>query len=136
VQVQNELETFRKHDVNIVAIGQGTGEEATRFARQWGITFPVLGDPNRQSYRAFGLAISNWRALLFQPLVTNPRLTLSRLFSADISGAKLKAARPLQLGGVAIVDGSGMLRFLHRAETAEDNPSNGSIIRATESCGS
>lgn len=134
MQVQNELDRFNSQRIQVVAIGQGSGQEARLYAEKWGVEFPVLGDPKRAAYKAFGLLGSNWTNLFWSPLLREPRLTLSRLAAADFGGSVLKASDPLQLGGVAILDRQGIVQYLHRAQTADDNPSNDAVLEAARSC--
>jgi len=130
--VQDEIEEYERRGVAVVAIGQGTGEEASHYFDKWGVRLPGLGDPKGVAYRAFGMLRGSWWTILFRSLVTQPVETLSQIAKADMSGAQLAAADVLRLGGVAIVEKGGTLRFLHRAEEPADIPPNSEVLAALD----
>lgn len=65
-------------------------------------------------------------------LIVHPVESITLIKQADLKAAALKASDPLQLGGMAIVDRSGTLRYRHIAETTDDMPSNEEILHALE----
>ena len=69
---------------------------------------------------------------MLRSLVTRPVETLRRIGDADLSAAQLPASDVLQLGGVAIVDAGGTLRYLHVAESPEDIPPNSEVFGALD----
>jgi len=130
VQVQKELDDFESRDLRVVAIGQGTGEEAAGFMQKWGVTFPCFGDPRAVAYDAFGMLRGNWWTIMLRSMLTEPVKSLGLIAQADMTGARLAAADVLRLGGVAIVEKGGGLRFVHRALEPADIPSNQEVFEA------
>lgn len=130
--MQEEIEEFRAREVDVIAIGQGTGDEAAHYARKWGIDFPILGDPDGNAYLAYRMLRGTWWTVLFRSLLLAPFDTLSKVASADLAGAQLAAADVLRLGGVAIVERGGTLRFLHRAADTADIPPNREVLAALD----
>ena len=130
--MQKNLEEFQRRDVAVVAIGQGTGEQAAHYCGRANAGFPCLGDPERQGYRSLGLSRGTWWSVVFRALVTRPIDTLGQIAKADLAASRLEASDVLQLGGVAIVAKGGRLRFLHVAESPEDIPSNDEIFGALD----
>ena len=132
VQVQSGLEEFQRRGVQLVAVGQGTEEEAAHYCGRYSSGFPCLGDPDRSSYRALGLARGEWWSMVIKPFFTDTRESLRLIRQADLRASQLDATDVLQLGGVAIVDRDGVLRFLHVAGTPADIPSNEEIFAALD----
>ena len=91
------------------------------WARVWlketGSPFPLLLDPERASFRSYGLLDSKWRAW-------GPRSVLYYL-KALAGGRKIHGARGQtgQLGGNFIIDPEKRLRFAHSCADPTDRPS-------------
>lgn len=130
--MRSGLEEFRRRGAQLVAVGQGTEDEAEHYCAGYASGFPCLGDPDRSSYRALGLARGDWWSTVVKPFFTETRESLRRVRDADLGASQLRATDVLQLGGVAIVDAAGALRFLHVAETTADIPSNEEIFAALD----
>jgi hypothetical protein len=122
VEVQEQLGEFEKRGLRVVAVGQGTGEEAKSFCDGWGVTYPCLGDARRGGYKALELTRGNWWTVVLRGVVTRPFETAALIAKADMKGAQLDSTDVLQLGGIGIVDRDGTLRGIHRAESPEDMP--------------
>ena len=52
MEVQRHIGEFRALGADVVAIDQGSGEEAARFCRMLKTSFACLGDPERDRARA------------------------------------------------------------------------------------
>ncbi len=113
---------FRARGVEVAAVGQGTGEEAARFCRGLGVESPCLGDPGRGAYRAFGLLRDGWWNVTAKPFLEDPGLAWRRIRNASLKGSLMRHTDVLQLGGVAIVDTQGVLRYLHVSRRTDDLP--------------
>ena len=134
--MQSGLEEFQRRGVNLVAVGQGTEEEAAHYCGKYAAGFPCLGDPDRSSYRALGLGRGDWWSIVVKPFFTDTRESVRLIRQADLGASQLEATDVLQLGGVAIVDSQGVLRFLHVAETTADIPTNEEIFTALDALAS
>jgi len=130
--VQEAAKRFEERGVRVVAIGQGTGEEAAQYCGRAEIDFDCLGDPTRQAYKSQGMRRGNLWNVMLKGMVTRPFKALSLLREADLKAAALKSSDTLQLGGVAIVDSGGIIRYRHVAEQPDDIPSNEEIFRALD----
>jgi hypothetical protein len=128
--VQEGLEEFQRLGAKLVAVGQGTEEEAAHYCGKVASGFPCVGDPQRSGYRAFALRRGTWWGSVLKPFVTATRESLRLVRSADLAASQLDSSDVLQMGGVAIVDEDGVLRALHVAETTADMPSNAEIFTA------
>ncbi len=111
-----------------MAVGQGTGEEAARICNRLEVPCPCLGDPGKQAYRAFGLERDGWWNVTAKPFLEDPRLAFSRIRSASLKGSLMRHSDVLQLGGVAIVDRDGILRYLHRSRKTDDLPATSAVL--------
>ncbi len=126
--MQEQHAAIRERGARVVAIGQGTGREAEGFCRQLKTDYPCLGSPGKEAYRAFGLSRGDWWSVGFKPFLEQPALALNRIRRASLKGSMMKHTDVLQLGGVAIVDGRGVLRYLHRSRQTDDFPPISDLI--------
>jgi hypothetical protein len=124
------MDGYRSRGASVVAIGQGTGSQAAGFAREWNVDLPILGDTRGRAYGAYGMHRGSWWTVVLRNLLTRPVETVGLIAEADMKGAALAAADVLRLGGVAIVDRAGALRFLHKAADPADIPANDEIFSA------
>ena len=127
------LAEFQRRGARLVAVGQGSEEEVVRYCAPFVSGFPCLGDPQHAGYRALALKRGSWWATVVKPFFTEPRESFRLVRNADLAASQLASSDVLQLGGVAIVDRAGVLRFLHVAQTTADIPSNDEICAALDS---
>jgi hypothetical protein len=133
--VQRDLAEFEERGATVIAIGQGTGAEAERVARALRVTYPVLGDPGKDAYRALGLGRSGWAAMLVQPFLEDPAGAWRNLREADLAASANPRSDVRQLGGAVLVDRQGVVRFLHRSRTTTDVPPNAALLAAIDALG-
>jgi peroxiredoxin len=127
--MQRELATVTAHGAGVVAIGQGTADEAARVCEQIGISFPCLGDPEKTSYRAFGLRRAGWREIVLEPMRAGNE-AVKKGYRVSIRGSLMPHSDWFQLPGVAIVDRAGIVRWLHRAQHSGDIPAPATVLAA------
>jgi peroxiredoxin len=130
--MQRERETVTTHGGQVVAIGQGTADEATRVCAQMGVAFPCLGDPGKASYRAYGLPRAGWREIVLDPIRDGSR-AMKEGYRVSIRGSLMRHSDWFQLPGVAIVDRTGVVRYFHRARHSGDVPSPAAVVAALTS---
>ncbi len=135
VQVQEDIEGYRKRDAQVVAIGQGTGEQAAHYAKKWGIELPILGDVKGAAYQAYGMLRGTWWTVVMRSMIVDPITTVRLIAKADMSGAALPAADVLRMPGMAIVQRGGALRYMHRAEETKDMPESSVVFDALDRMG-
>jgi hypothetical protein len=126
--VQHHHEEFRSRGARVVAIGQGTGDEAAQVCRDAGVAFECLGDPDKRVYRALGLGRASWWDVTARPFLEDPALAFRRIRHASLKGSLMRHSDVLQLPGVAIVDRAGTLRYLHRAARTDDLPATRDLL--------
>jgi hypothetical protein len=133
--VRRHRDEFRARGVEVVAVAQGTGEEAARFCRAQGVESPCLGDPGREAYAAFGLPRDAWWNVTAKPFLEDPKLAWSRIRHASLKGSLMRHSDVLQLGGVAIVDTRGVLRHLHASRRTDDLPPTREVLATLDRLG-
>ena len=117
---QSELDGF---NVQILLISFGTESWARAWLDETGAPFPLLLDPQRQAYRAYGMGrsvIGAW----------GPKV-LWRYLTLLIKGRRLRPVRgdPYQLGGDFVVDNDGIVRLAHASLDPTDRPSVDSLLK-------
>ena len=80
------------------------------------MAFPLLLDPDRAAYQAYGLQRSWWRSWGWNNLSFYARQVLSGRKLHGIQGDST------QLGGDFIVDSAGILRYAYRSHDPTDRP--------------
>jgi hypothetical protein len=130
--MQREIDGIRSKGGQVVAIGQGKGDYAAGVCAEFGIGFPCLGDPARTAYRDFALGRASLWSITAGSFLTDPITGLRRLRNASLRRSLHPRSDVLQLGGVAVVDRTGQLRFLHRATSPDDFPPLRELLAALE----
>ena len=102
--------------LKVLLISFGSSDEAREWRRETDVPFPILLDPDRRVYSAYGLGRSALRSW-------SPR-TLAFYLRARLRGQRLPGARgdPHQMGGDFLVDRSGRLRLVHLSRDPIDRP--------------
>lgn len=126
------MSEFSRREVEVVAIGQGTGEEAASFMKKWELDLACFGDPDARGYDAFGMLRGSVWSVALRSMLTDPIKSIGLILKADFAGARLAAADVLRLGGVAIIQRGGTLRYMHRAEEPSDIPTNREVLDAID----
>ena len=129
--MQRELPAVEARGAQVVAIGQGTAAEAADVCRRMGVGYPCLGDPEKASYRAYGLPRGGWREILLDPILAGNR-AVRQGHRVSIGGSLMAHSDWFQLPGVAIVDRAGVVRFLHRARHSGDVPAPAAVLAALD----
>lgn len=130
--MRRHREAFEERGARLAAVAQGTGEEAARFCGALETGFPCVGDPGRRAYRTFGLERAGWLDVTVRPFLEAPLLGLRRMRHANLAGARMPHSDVLQLGGAAILDAEGVVRFLHRAARVDDVPAPPELLAALD----
>lgn len=116
-QVGSRYDEFETLNTRVVAISFGLDYWARAWQERTQAPFPVLLDPDQQTYRTYGLEKSLLRAWGPKALWYYAR--------ALWRGEQLQGARgdTDQLGGDFIVDQRGIVRFAYRSRDPTDRPS-------------
>jgi peroxiredoxin len=124
-QLRRHQDKFDAAGVRIVLVGLGTPEQAEAFRKDFKLDFPLICDPDRALYAAYGLQ----RTGLVK--MASPSLFVKGI-KAMVQGGSLGVPQGdiQQLSGVFIIDRKGIIRFAHRAQDPADHPSAEEILSA------
>lgn len=106
-------------DGRVVGVAFAPPASVAIFERGLDLGVPILCDPERLAYGVFGLGRrSGWLALI-RPAYW------ARLITAFRRGRRFGRVRedPNQLGGDAVLDATGRLRWIYRSRWPADRPS-------------
>lgn len=109
----------------VVAIGQGTSKHAADFVAALGLPFPMLADPARRGYAAYGLVEGDAAAFLN---AETGRSVVRALRGGARGGRIIGNAR--QLPGSFVIDRAGLVRYARPGGHASDTPSTNELIAA------
>ena len=123
-QLRQRQDEFSRLNVQVLIISFGTEYWAKVWLEETGAPFPLLLDPERRVYRAYGLGRSVLR--VWSPKVAWHYLRLM------MAGRRLKPilGDPHQLGGDFIVDPGGTVRLAHPSRDPTDRPSVEALLKA------
>lgn len=119
------VEDFTSRGYTVVAIAQATPTVLTQYLSKNPLPFPILSDPDRVAYRAFGLERTSWFTF-FRPGVIWGYLRLM-----------LRGTRPhtpyagedvRQLGGDFVLSRTGELLFTFRSADPTARPSVAELL--------
>jgi hypothetical protein len=113
--LRDRHEEFVERGIRVAVIGQGTDEDMRAFLTTRTVPFETFADPERESYRAYGLARGNWRQVAYDPSVL--RAGAAAALEGHIVGTPMGDTRQLP-GGFVIAD--GLVVYAHRAKTSAD----------------
>jgi len=107
---------LRRRDVQVLIISFGAEFWARAWLQETESPFPLLLDPERAAYRAYGLERSFVR-------VWSPKV-MRHYTRRVLAGQKLQSIQgdPHQLGGDFVVNAAGVIRLAHRSKDPVDRP--------------
>ena len=88
-----------------------------QLSRELRLPFPLLSDPEMDSYRAYGLQRGGMRQIFSLGTV----LTYVKLLARDRS-YHFRRSDLRQLGGDFVVDAKGLIQYQYRSDTPNDRP--------------
>ena len=126
-EVAANVERLRAAGVSVLIVSQAQPAVLATFLRRHPQPFPVVCDPDRAVYRAFGLERTHWLNF-FRPAV------VWRYLRLVVRGGKVRMPYPgedvLQLGGDFLLDRTGRVVFAYRSRTATDRPGIDALLAA------
>jgi len=108
----------------LVVVSAEPADQIAPVARKEGWTGPVLGDPQRIAYRAFGLGRLPWYRVF-----TPKTLVLYAGFMLRGRFPEPPGQDAMQQGGDFLVDAAGVIRFAYAGRRSDDRPPVEDLIR-------
>ena len=125
MQLRNDWARFEDAGVGVVAIGQGSAARTKVFEQEMELPFPLLADPRRTAYQAYGLTQASLRA------EANLAALGRHMRAAVAHGGAREAEQDMgQLGGVFVVDTAGTVRLAKPQRSMSDVPANDDLLAA------
>ena len=121
-QLRAYIPRIREAGGELVVVGNGSAEQARRFAANTSLDAPLYTDPTLEVYRAFG-ARRGWGNLVRYAL--NSLRALSKRFVT-----RRVLGDPAQQGGVFVVTPAGDVVYRYVSEVAGDHPDPEEAVRA------
>ena len=123
---------IRQLDAEVLVISSTQPPMAAVFLKDYPLPFPLVSDPSRAAYQAFGLGRTSWRSML--------RLgSVGRYLKLMLRGWRPRMPSEgedvLQLGGDFVIDGTGCLVYVYRSVEPTDRPSVDNLVQAIRSAG-
>lgn len=123
--MRDRLDEFAALGARIVAVSFEEADQILRFASDERLPFPLLGDPERWAYQAFGLQPASWRQL-------TSWATIATYLRGMLHGRwpRIRAAQFEQLGGDFVLDATGRIVLCWKSETPADRPAIDDLLSA------
>ena len=122
-QLRRQYAEIQTRKASVVVVSFEPRDRLFQLARQLQLPFPLLSDPERDVYRAYGLR----RGRLLQLL--SPGTVLAYIgFLAKGRRYHLRRSDLLQLGGDFVIDGRGITQYEHRGDAPHERPSVEQIL--------
>ncbi len=114
-------------DTSVAVVTFTTDDLLDDYTTRYGLPFPVLRDPDRTAYRAYGIGRTTWRR--------SWGIRAARRYIEILRERGLRAlSRPTedtrQLGGDVVIDPAGRLSWAHWSDGPDDRPSLDQISEA------
>lgn len=123
--MRDRLPQFDQAGGRLVLVGMGTPEESAAFAGKFGVSLPMISDPQRLLYQAFGLPKVSALKLI------SPILTFKALAAvAQGHSVGLPVGDVRQLPGAFIINTRGQIVYRHVASDPADHPDTEAILAA------
>ena len=119
------MEEFQNRGFEVVAIAQASPTVLTQYLLKNSLMFPILSDPDRVAYQAFGLERTSWFTF-FRPRVIWGYLRL--MFQGTRLQTPYAGEDVRQLGGDFILNRTGELLFSFRSPDPTARPSIAELL--------
>jgi peroxiredoxin len=133
-ELKSALEKISAAGGTTVAVGQAEPERSRAVAARRGYDFPVLSDPDRVAYAAYGL-LDGQVAAVFHDEVWNPgdQAQADRMTGSRRGTERALVDHAWQLPGEFVIAKGGTIALTHRAQHCEDFPPTGVLVGALAS---
>lgn len=116
---------FEQAGAQVILVGMGTPEESATFKMKFDVPFPLISDPKRQLYQAFGLKRVTAMGLFSPSVAVKGVLAMSKGHTVGIPIGDVR-----QLPGVFIINTDGQIVYSYFASDPSDHPDPDTILKA------
>ena len=114
---------FEDNGFQIILVGLGTFDQAEAFKKRFSLSFPIICDPEKKLYRAYGLGGGSVAGMVSPAFLFKGLKTLSKGHTLGIPQGDI-----MQMPGVFLIDTSGNIRYAHYSKDPSDNPSINTLL--------
>ena len=130
-ELEPALEQIQQAGGTTIAIGQAEPERSAAVASRRGYHFPVLSDPDREAYLAYGLLDGVVPSLFHdEPWHPGDQAAADRMTASRRGTERALVDHAWQLPGEFIIAQGGRITLVHRAQYCEDFPPTGVLVGA------
>jgi peroxiredoxin len=127
VEVRDHYEDIRRQGGDVLVVTFAPPMFLEVYLREHSLPFPIVSDPSRLAYHAFGLERTTWRAMLRPGVMLRVLRLLGRVNRLQ---RPRKGVDLLQMGGDFILDARRRLVYAHRSAKPTDRPTVGELLAA------
>jgi len=124
-QLRQKKQRFDQAGAQVVLVSMGTPEESAAFEMKFNIPFPLISDPKRQLYQAFGLKQISGLELISPSVAFKGLLAMSKGHTIGMPVGDIR-----QLSGVFIINPDGRIVYSHVASDPSDHPDPDTLLNA------
>jgi hypothetical protein len=128
--VQGRYTEIRAAGGEVLVVSFGEPKALAAYLAAGPLPFPVVSDPSRAAYAAFGLGRTSWGEMLRGGVVTR---YLGLIFRGWLPRRPTEGEDVLQLGGDFVLDRQRRLVYAHPSREPTDRPSAEELLRAVRS---
>jgi peroxiredoxin len=122
-QLREEYPKLREAGANLLAIGMGEPERTRLYIQVRQVPVPVLCDPERRAYDAYGIIEGTPSTILHATPWTPGNEAAGRRLMESRRETDLRLVdNPWILPAEFIIDQKGIMRYAHRYQYCEDYP--------------
>jgi peroxiredoxin len=135
-RLRDEMSKLADAGAATVAIAQGEPERTAEVAARRGYSFPILCDPERLAYDAFGLLEGTPAQILHDfPWRPGDQETADKLLAPRKGTERAVVDDPWQLPGEFVIASGGRIALAHRYQYCEDFPPQAVLLGAIAAAG-
>ena len=125
--MQEQYEEILRLGGAVLVVSFVSPAQLTTYLAAGAFPFPVVADPTRQGYQAFGLERTSWSAML---AVRSVLRYLRLILRGWLPRRPREGEDVLQLGGDFVLDATGQVVYAHPSGEPTDRPSVSDLIDA------
>ncbi|MGH7170289.1 MAG: SelL-related redox protein [Gemmataceae bacterium] len=125
-EVRDHYEEIRRLGGEVLVVSFAPPPLLALYEREQALPFPIVADPTRAVYQAFGLECTSWREMLRGGVLWRYLRLMLRGWSPKRMN---KGEDVLQLGGDFVLDECHRLVYAHRSAEPTDRPPVAELLK-------